>query len=320
MKNILITGAAGFIGTNYVKKIAVKEKDYHFVLLDALTYAGHYENIKVDVESNSHLEFVHGNIVDEKLMDELFKKYQFSGVINYAAESHVDRSITNPQVFVQTNVNGTLNLLHHSLKAFENNPNFRYLQVSTDEVYGSLTEEDPAFTENHPLAANSPYSASKAAADLLVRSYYETYQLPTLITRCSNNYGPYQMPEKLIPLMITKARADQKLPVYGNGKNIRDWIYVDDHNRGVWQTFLQGRIGEIYNFGGQAEKRNLEIVELILAQLNKPKELIEFVTDRKGHDWRYAMNIEKVHQEFNWKPQVSFDQGMQLTLDWYLQN
>jgi dTDP-glucose 4,6-dehydratase len=318
MKKILLTGCAGFIGSNFVKSIATKEKNYQFIILDALTYAGHYPTIQKDVEENDHLSFVQMDIRDKDNIQALFEKEKFDGVIHFAAESHVDNSIKNPNIFVETNVLGTLNLLNSSNSLGKED--FKFVHVSTDEVYGTLSEDDPAFTEKNPIEPNSPYSASKASSDLLVRSYFETYKLNAVITRCSNNYGPYQFPEKLIPVMISNALEDKALPVYGDGRNIRDWIYVDDHNRGVWATFLKGKAGEAYNFGGNAEKRNLEVVKTLLSILKKPESLITFVEDRKGHDWRYAMDYSKAKKELGWEPQVTFEEGMKRTVDWYLEN
>lgn len=321
MKKLLLTGCAGFIGSNFVKSIAVKEKDYHFVILDALTYAGHYPTIENEINGNDHLSFIQMDIRNKEALDDLFKTEGFDGVIHFAAESHVDNSIKNPNIFVETNVLGTLNLLNASLNyGATNNSEFKFIHVSTDEVYGTLKEDDPAFSEENPIVANSPYSASKAGSDLLVRSYHETFKLHTVITRCSNNYGPFQFPEKLIPLMITNAQNDKNLPVYGDGRNIRDWIFVDDHNRGVWACYLKGRAGEVYNFGGNAEKRNLEVVKTILSLLDKPESLIKFVEDRKGHDWRYAMNFEKARKELNWEPEVTFEEGIRKTINWYIEN
>lgn len=321
MKKILLTGCAGFIGSNFVKNIAVSEKEYEFVVLDALTYAGHYPTIEKDIQENEHLSFKQIDIRDKEAIDELFKTEGFDGVIHFAAESHVDNSIKNPNIFVETNVLGTLNLLNASINyGMEKDSNFKFVHVSTDEVYGTLSEDEPAFTEQHPIVANSPYSASKAGSDLLVRSYNETFKLNTVITRCSNNYGPYQFPEKLIPLMITNAQNDMDLPVYGDGRNIRDWIFVDDHNRGVWQSYLKGKSGEVYNFGGDAEKRNIDVVKTLLSILDKPESLIKFVEDRKGHDWRYAMNFEKAKKELDWTPQVTFEEGLKKTVNWYMEN
>lgn len=319
MKPVLIvTGAAGFIGSNFIKKIAIQNDDlYDFAIVDALTYAGRLQTIAEDLEKNRNLSFHKIDIRENHAVSTLFENLKPAGVIHFAAESHVDRSITNPNIFVETNVLGTLNLLNASVKCAEKNGAFKFIHVSTDEVYGSLQENDPAFTEGTPIEPNSPYSASKASSDLLVRAYVETFKLNACITRCSNNYGPYQFPEKLIPLMITKALNNEKLPVYGNGQNIRDWIYVDDHNRGVWQVFKNGRAGEIYNFGGHAEKRNIDVVKTILSLLNKEEHLIEFVKDRKGHDWRYAMDTSKTQKELGWTPEVTFERGLKDTIEWY---
>jgi len=322
MKNIIVTGAAGFIGSNFIKKISlspeVKDK-YRFIILDALTYAGVYESIKTDIEDSNNLEF---HKVDLRNVAELekFKEMNVSGIIHFAAESHVDNSIKNPNIFVETNVLGTLNLLNLALSFHKRNGGFRFLHVSTDEVYGSLKETDPAFTEENPIQANSPYSASKASSDLMVRAYSETFGLNTVITRCSNNYGAYQFPEKLIPLMIRRALTDQPLPVYGDGRNIRDWIYVDDHNSGVWAAYLKGKSGEAYNFGGNSERRNIEVVKCLLKILNKPESLISYVKDRLGHDWRYAMNAQKAAKDLGWYPKVSFEEGLAKTVEWYLNN
>ena len=317
---IILTGCAGFIGANFVKNIAKANSDYDFVIADALTYAGRFETIEPEVD-DQHIQFSRLDLRDAKAVTELFEKVDPAGVIHFAAESHVDRSITNPNIFVETNVLGTLNLLNASLKCFEKlGDSFRFVQVSTDEVYGSLSETDPAFSETTPLDPNSPYSTSKASGDLLVKAYFETYGLAAMITRCSNNYGPYQFPEKLIPLMIDKAKNDHKLPVYGDGKNIRDWIYVDDHNRGIWSVFEKGRAGEVYNFGGDSERRNLQVVETILGHLGKSSDLIEFVEDRKGHDWRYAIDFSKAKEELGWEPTVSFEDGLEKTIAWYNAN
>jgi len=296
------------------------KSEYNFTIIDALTYAGRKQTLQTELDSNDHLQFVQLDIRNSEKVQELFTNTLFSGVIHFAAESHVDRSITNPNIFVETNVLGTLNLLNSSLKTFNQNPDFRFLHVSTDEVYGTLSETDPAFTETTPIAPNSPYSASKASSDLLVRSYFETYKMNTVTTRCSNNYGPYQFPEKLIPLMIQNATDNKSLPVYGNGKNIRDWIYVDDHNNGIWQAYLKGKAGEVYNFGGNAEKRNIDVVKQILKILGKPESLISFVEDRKGHDWRYAIDFTKAKKELNWEPKTSFEEGLQKTVEWYTNN
>jgi dTDP-glucose 4,6-dehydratase len=319
-ENILLTGCAGFIGSNFVKTIAVNNKDCDFHIIDALTYAGHYPTIEKDVTENAHLSFEKMDVRNAEAITGLFKANNFTGVIHFAAESHVDRSIENPNVFVETNVLGTLNLLNESLKVFKEKGSFRFLQIGTDEVYGTLSATDPAFLETTPIAPNSPYSASKTSADLLVRSFYETYKLPTLITRCSNNYGPYQFPEKLVPLMIHNAKNGIDLPVYGEGQNIRDWIYVDDHNDGVWEVFTKGRAGEVYNLGGDSERKNLDIVKKIVELTKADEKLITFVTDRLGHDFRYAMNFEKIKNELGWTPKVKFEEGLQRTIDWYGEN
>ncbi|MBL7663864.1 MAG: dTDP-glucose 4,6-dehydratase [Bacteriovoracaceae bacterium] len=320
-KKILLTGCAGFIGSNFVKTIACRsdvKSLYDFDIVDALTYAGRLENIQPDLDKNPHLAFYKIDIRDDKKINELFLERNYSGVIHFAAESHVDNSIKNPNIFVETNVLGTLNLLNASVKLFKDNKDFKFLHVSTDEVYGTLHEEEPAFTEEHKIQPNSPYSASKASSDLLVRAYYETFKLPTLITRCSNNYGPYQFPEKLIPLMISKAQKNEKLPVYGDGRNIRDWIYVDDHNEGVWVVFSKGKTGEVYNLGGNSEMRNIDVVKTILRELGKSEELISYVTDRPGHDWRYAMDFSKAKKELGWEPKIDFRTGIKKTVEWYL--
>lgn len=317
---VLLTGCAGFIGSNFVKKIALKKEiaeKHDFYILDALTYAGKYSHIQKEVESHPHLKFEKADIRDLVKMQEIFNREKFDSVIHFAAESHVDRSILNPNIFVETNVLGTLNLLQESLKLFEKNKNFKFLHISTDEVYGSLQLEDPAFTENHPIAPNSPYSASKASSDLLVRAFFETYQLPAMITRCSNNYGPLQADEKFIPVVIKNALQNNKIPIYGAGMNIRDWIFVDDHNEGVWSVFTKGQPGEVYNLGGQSEMKNLDLAKKILQTLGKPEALIEFVTDRKGHDFRYAMNFSKVQKQLGWVPAHSFDEALKITVGWY---
>jgi dTDP-glucose 4,6-dehydratase len=322
MKKILLTGCAGFIGANFVKSVTTRSEikaEYQFHIIDALTYAGRYETIQKEVESNDHLSFLKMDIRDAQAVQNLFDQHDYDGIIHFAAESHVDNSIKNPNIFVETNVLGTLNLLNSSLKQHKKKA-FRFVHVSTDEVYGTLTENEPAFTEDHKIQPNSPYSASKASSDLLVRAYHETFGMNTSITRCSNNYGPYQFPEKLIPVMISKARADQALPVYGDGRNIRDWIYVEDHNEGVWLTYIKGRSGAVYNLGGEAEKRNLEVVKTILKILGKPESLISFVQDRLGHDWRYAMDITLARKELGFVPKVGFEEGIKRTVHWYVEN
>lgn len=320
MKNILMTGACGFIGTNFVKNILVPNSHYNFILMDSLSYAGHLPNIKKEIDENNHLTFIQEDIRNLKGIESIFKEYNLDGVLHFAAESHVDRSIQNPNIFFETNGMGTLNLLQCSLKEYQKKKDFRYLQVSTDEVYGHLCLEDPPFTEETPITPRSPYSSSKAAGDLLVQSFFTTYGLPTLITRCSNNYGPYQYPEKLIPLMIDYIKEERPLPVYGKGENIRDWIYVDDHNEGVWQVFTKGRLGEVYNLGGNSEMMNIDIVKKILASFNKSEELISFVQDRLGHDFRYAMNFSKAKKEVGFSPKMKFEEGLKKTIRWYNQN
>lgn len=320
---IILTGCAGFIGSNFVNKITVDKTvkaKYNFHIIDALTYAGMYESIQETIETNEHLSFEKIDIRDTEKVLSLTKIKNITGIIHFAAESHVDNSIKNPNIFIETNVMGTLNLLNLAKELQKANKDFRFLHVSTDEVYGSLTEQEPAFTEDHHIKPNSPYSASKASSDLLVRAYNETFGLNTFITRCSNNYGPYQFPEKLIPLMIHNAQKDLSLPVYGDGKNIRDWIYVDDHNTGVWAVFEKGESGECYNLGGESEKRNIEVVKTVLGILDKPESLITFVEDRLGHDWRYAMDITKAVKKLDWSPSVSFEQGIKKTVQWYQKN
>lgn len=312
MKTMLVTGGAGFIGSCFIRHILKKYPDYKVINLDALTYCGNLENLD-DIKENPNYEFVHGNICDKNLIRNLVKKCDY--VINFAAESHVDNSIKYPEIFVKTNVQGTLNLL----QACKELGIERFLQISTDEVYGSLGETG-YFYETTPLQPNSPYSASKASADLLVRAYFETYGLPVLNTRCSNNYGPYQYPEKLIPFFISRLLKGEKVPVYGDGLNVRDWLYVYDHCEAIDVVLHKGKIGEIYNIGGHNEKTNLEITHLILDEMNKDKNSIEYVQDRLGHDRRYAIANDKITSELGWKPSVTFEQGIKLTIAWYLEN
>ncbi len=309
---LLVTGGAGFIGSCFVRHILNKYPDYKVINIDALTYCGNLANLK-DIENNSNYRFVHGNICDKKLVRELVS--QVDCVVNFAAESHVDNSIKNPEIFIETNVQGTLNLLQASKEIGIE----RYLQVSTDEVYGTLGKTG-YFYETTPLAPNSPYSASKASADMLVRAYYETYKLPVLTTRCSNNYGPYQYPEKLIPFFISKLLRGEKVPVYGDGLNVRDWLYVYDHCAAIDTVLHKGRIGEVYNIGGHNEKTNLEITHLILQAMGKDETSIEYVQDRLGHDRRYAISNDKISSELDWSPSVTFEQGIKMTIDWYLNN
>ncbi|MEH7095080.1 dTDP-glucose 4,6-dehydratase [Neobacillus vireti] len=311
---LLITGGAGFIGSNFVRYMVNKYPNYQIVNLDLLTYAGNLENLK-DIENAANYKFVRGDIANREFIGELFQQEKFDYVINFAAESHVDRSITDPGIFVQTNIQGTLALLDAAKTIGVK----KYLQVSTDEVYGTLGETG-YFTEETPLAANSPYSASKAGADLLVRAYHETFGLPVNITRCSNNYGPFHFPEKLIPLMIINALNDKELPVYGDGLNVRDWLHVEDHCQAIDLVLHNGRNGEVYNVGGNNERTNIEIVKTILKQLGKPESLIKFVKDRPGHDRRYAIDAAKLRNELGWKPKYTFDTGIEQTINWYLEN
>ena len=306
---LLVTGGAGFIGSCFIRHIFQKYPEYMIINLDALTYCGNLENLS-DIKTPNY-SFIKGNICDKKLVSEIVKEVDC--VINFAAETHVDNSINNPEIFIETNVKGTLNLL----EAAKNAKTERFLQVSTDEVYGSLGKEG-YFYETSPLAPNSPYSASKAGADLLVRAYYETYGLPVLITRCSNNYGPYQYPEKLIPFFITKLLRGEKVPIYGDGLNVRDWLYVYDHCEAIDIVLHKGRVGEVYNIGGHNEKTNLEITKIILKEMGKDESYIDFVKDRPGHDRRYAIASDKINSELGWKPSVTFEEGIRKTIHWYL--
>ena len=309
---ILVTGGAGFIGSCFVRHMLTKYSDYKIINLDALTYAGNIENLD-DVKDNKNYTFIHGNICDKKLVRDIVAEVDC--IVNFAAESHVDRSITGPEIFIETNVQGTLNLLQSAKESGIT----RYLQVSTDEVYGTLGDTG-YFYETTPLAPNSPYSASKASADLLVRAYYETYKMPVLTTRCSNNYGPYQYPEKLIPFFISKLLRGEKVPVYGDGLNVRDWLYVYDHCKAIDTVLHKGREGEVYNVGGHNEKTNMEITKLILAAMGKDETSIEYVKDRLGHDRRYAISNDKIQSELGWSPSITFEEGIKLTIDWYLSN
>ncbi|HFJ9425843.1 dTDP-glucose 4,6-dehydratase [Bacillus cereus] len=311
---VLVTGGAGFIGSNFVRYMVKKYPEYNIVNLDSLTYAGNLENLK-DIEELSNYKFVKGDIADRQFINQLFKEEKFDYVLNFAAESHVDRSITNPDIFIQTNIQGTQVLLD----AAKNAEVKKYLQVSTDEVYGTLGETG-YFTEETPLASNSPYSSSKAGADLLVRAYHETFGLPVNITRCSNNYGPFHFPEKLIPLMIINALNDKQLPVYGDGLNVRDWLHVEDHCQAIDLVLHKGKNGEVYNVGGNNERTNIEIVQTILKALGKPESLIKYVTDRPGHDRRYAIDATKLREELGWSPKYNFDTGIEQTIKWYLEN
>ena len=311
---VLVTGGAGFIGGNYVLTMVERYPEDEYVVLDALTYAGNLETLSSIMEK-PNFKFVKGDIRDRAFIDELFAKEKFDVVINFAAESHVDRSIEEPDLFLSTNVMGVQVLLDACKKYNVS----RFHQVSTDEVYGDLPLDRPdlLFTEETPLHTSSPYSASKASADLLTLAYYRTFNLPITISRCSNNYGPYHFPEKLIPLMISRALADESLPVYGEGLNVRDWIYVEDHCRGILTVLEKGRVGEVYNLGGHNEKANIDIVKIILKELGKPESLITFVKDRLGHDQRYAIDPSKVMKELGWQPTTMFKDGIKLTIKWY---
>ena len=312
MTKLLVTGGVGFIGSCFVRHMLNKYPDYEIINLDALTYCGNLDNLK-DIETNPNYTFVHGNICDRQLVRDLISDCDC--VVNFAAESHVDNSIKHPEIFVETNVQGTLNLLQASKELGVE----RFLQVSTDEVYGTLGKTG-YFYETTPLAPNSPYSASKASADMLVRAYYETYKLPVLNTRCSNNYGPYQYPEKLIPFFISQLLKGEKVPVYGDGLNVRDWLYVYDHCEAIDEVLHKGKIGEVYNIGGHNEKTNLEITHLILDAMGKDESSIKYVEDRLGHDRRYAISNDKITAELGWQPSITFEEGIKLTIDWYLNN
>lgn len=314
---ILITGGAGFIGTGFVNYMLSHHPENEYVCIDCLTYAGNLRNL-AGALTHGNFRFVKASITDRSAVFALFEKEKFDAVVNFAAESHVDRSIENPSVFLETNVMGTACLLDASRKFGVK----RYHQVSTDEVYGDLPLDRPDlfFTETTPIKTSSPYSASKAGADLLCLAYYRTYGLPVTVSRCSNNYGPYQFPEKLIPLMIEKALKDESLPVYGNGLNVRDWLYVEDHCRAIDMILENGIPGEIYNIGGHNEKRNIDIVKIILDILGKPHSLITYVTDRAGHDLRYAIDPSKAGRELGWQPGTPFEEGIKLTVEWYLAN
>lgn len=314
MKKILVTGGAGFIGSNFINYILKARKDVKIVNLDKLTYAGNLKNL-TEVENNPNYTFIKGDIVNDELVRYIFQKYQISHVINFAAESHVDRSILGSEVFFRTNVLGT-NVLLESAKYFGVE---KFIQISTDEVYGSLGPEGQ-FEETTPLQPNSPYAASKAAADMMALAFHHTYGVPVLITRCSNNYGQLQFPEKLIPLMIINALNNKKLPVYGDGLNVRDWIYVIDHNKAVELVLEKGTPGQVYNIGANTEKKNIDIVRLILKQLGKKEELIEYVKDRPGHDRRYAINSQKIKETLAWQPEYSFEDAIKNTISWYIEN
>ncbi|MGB0370927.1 MAG: dTDP-glucose 4,6-dehydratase [Opitutales bacterium] len=330
--NILVTGGCGFIGSNYIRLILNENPEVSIANLDLLTYAGNPENL-ADIESNPRYTFAQGDIGDEALISKLLSEHAIDAVVNFAAESHVDRSIDSPKPFFESNVLGTLGLLDASRKYWRSleaskRENFRFLHVSTDEVFGSLSNTDPAFCETTPYAPNSPYSASKAASDHIVRAYYHTYEFPVVTTNCSNNYGPYQFPEKLIPLMILTALEEKPLPVYGDGQNIRDWLYVEDHASGIHAALEKGTLGEVYCIGGRAEMKNIEIVHTLCDILDdlRPRasgshrDLITFVKDRPGHDRRYAINCNRIESELDWKQKETFETGIRKTVLWYLEN
>lgn len=315
--NIIVTGGAGFIGGNFMHYMVNKYPNDNIICVDSLTYAGNMETLE-PIKEKKNYKFYKIDITDRKAIFDLFEKEKPDYCVNFAAESHVDRSVENPEIFLKTNILGTQVLMDACRKYGIK----RYHQVSTDEVYGDLPLDrlDLQFDETYPIKTSSPYSASKASADLLVMAYHRTFKLPCTISRCSNNYGPYHFPEKLIPLMISRALNDEKLPVYGEGKNVRDWLYVEDHCRAIDMIVRNGRDGEVYNIGGHEEKANIDIVKLILKKLNKPETLIEFVKDRPGHDLRYAMNPSKIENELGWKPSVTFEEGIDKTIAWYLNN
>ena len=317
MKNILVTGGMGFIGSNFVRYILKLNQNFKIINVDKLTYAGNPENLRdIDECFSNRYKFYRQDICDFDAIETIIKKEKIDFIINFAAESHVDRSIDNPATFCNTNFMGAQSLLNAANK----NDIKKFLQISTDEVYGSLNFEDLPFTEKTFLTPNNPYSASKASADLLVNSYFKTYGLPINITRCSNNFGPYQFPEKLIPLMINNALNNKELPVYGEGINIRDWIYVIDHCAAILKVLLNGRIGETYNIGGNSEISNINLVRKLLQQMDKSESLITFVKDRPGHDLRYAINHDKITRELNWKPEIKFNRGLEMTIQWYHDN
>ena len=315
--NIIVTGGAGFIGSNFVYYMLKKHPSDRIICVDKLTYAGNLETLEAAMEKKN-FKFIRADIADRQAVYRIFEQEKPDIVVNFAAESHVDRSIENPEIFLQTNVIGTSVLLDACRRYGID----RYHQVSTDEVYGDLPLDRPDlfFTEETNLKTSSPYSASKAGADLLVMAYHRTYKIPTTISRCSNNYGPYHFPEKLIPLMIINALSDKKLPVYGDGKNVRDWLYVEDHCRAIDLILQKGRVGEVYNIGGHNERANIDVVKTILKELGKSEDLIEYVTDRKGHDRRYAIDPTKIHTELGWEPETKFEDGIKKTVKWYLEH
>tara|TARA_B110000046_G_scaffold185824_1_gene229615 strand:- start:473 stop:1516 length:1044 start_codon:yes stop_codon:yes gene_type:complete len=332
IKNVLITGGSGFIGTNFIKIILKQNLELNIYNIDKLTYASNNKNHEASLRLPNY-NFIQGDICDRDLLDEVIKKNSIDCVVHFAAESHVDRSIEGPEEFLNTNILGTFNLLQASLKQYKLTNNFLFLHVSTDEVYGSLEIEEPSFTEKNQYLPNSPYSASKASSDMLVRSWHHTFNLPTLTTNCSNNYGPYQFPEKLIPLTILNAISNKPITIYGDGKNIRDWLYVDDHCTGILKVLESGELGEVYNIGGNNEYKNIEIVweicdilDILLpintedSKISSYKDLITYVTDRPGHDFRYSVDSSKLKNSLNWVPQTSFNKGIRQTVEWYLKN
>ena len=327
MTFVLITGGCGFIGSNFVRYVHENRPEWHLLNLDLLTYAGNPENL-ADLQGDPHYTFIKGDVADWPTVQSLFHQYPVRRVVHFAAETHVDRSILDPSAFVRTNVLGTFNLLEAARLAWKDLPGEekpRFLHISTDEVYGSLTSQDPAATETSTYAPSSPYAASKASADWLARSYFRTYQFPVLITNCSNNYGPYQFPEKLLPLVLSQALEGKPIPIYGTGGNVRDWLYVEDHCRAVLLALEKGELGECYNIAGKQETTNLEVVRLLLRllkeirpELGPVEDLISFVPDRPGHDWRYALDIGKIEKSLGWRPQVSLEEGLRRTISWYL--
>jgi dTDP-glucose 4,6-dehydratase len=327
MSWVLVTGGAGFIGSNFLYFLRRQRPDWQILNLDLLTYAGNPENLS-GFQGDTQYTFIHGDVADPELARDLFARYPITRVVHFAAESHVDRSILDPGIFVRTNVQGTFTLLEAARRAWQNltaGETPRFLHVSTDEVYGSLGPDDRPVTEESPYAPRSPYAASKASADFLVRSYFHTYQLPVLITNCSNNYGPYQFPEKLIPFSLSQALENKAIPIYGQGANVRDWLFVEDHCRALLEVLEMGRVGETYNIGGRQEVPNLELVRLLLRLLKELRpdlgdleRLITFVADRPGHDWRYALNIGKIERQLGWRPQVGLEEGLRRTVAWYL--
>jgi len=317
MITILVTGGMGFIGSNFIRFILNLNQDFKVINVDKLTYAGNPENLKgIDKKFPDTYLFYKLDICDFEAIDKLINQKDVDYVINFAAETHVDRSLNNPTLFCDTNISGTMSLLNSAKK----NKIKKYMQISTDEVYGSLNFEDPPFTEISHLVPNNPYSASKASADLIIRAYHKSFNLPTNITRCSNNYGPYQFPEKIIPLMVSNALEDRELPVYGKGINMREWIHVEDHCKAILKVLLEGTDGEIYNIGSGSEVANIDLVKKLLKILNKPESLISFVKDRPGHDLRYAIDHSKITKELNWKPEINLETGLEKTVNWYIDN